>query len=273
MCDFCTKHGEGKKWYLQAKNYDREILSEETRQQMIKNSENPEEGAVNGIRKMDELIATDFEAARNIFVSRVEEQKKIAWAQVVPLEDAEKIIDMSTGIVRMSCPCRKLRGVHDARFCFGLNTVPKYLGPIIESPDYSNDLEVLTKKQAKQAFREFDRTGLVHMVLTQTPFIKSICNCDATYCEILRLRSRFNYPAGNFYKSEYVATIDWEKCNGCRDCMKVCNFADISYSPAVEKCFINQFLCFGCGTCRSVCPTGAITLQDRNAIPALANEW
>ena len=29
MCEFCTKHGEGKKWYLQIKNYADELLHEE----------------------------------------------------------------------------------------------------------------------------------------------------------------------------------------------------------------------------------------------------
>ncbi len=27
MCEFCTKHGEGKKWYLQMKNYAEELSS------------------------------------------------------------------------------------------------------------------------------------------------------------------------------------------------------------------------------------------------------
>ena len=29
MCEFCTEHGEGKKWYLQMKNYADELLHEE----------------------------------------------------------------------------------------------------------------------------------------------------------------------------------------------------------------------------------------------------
>ena len=29
MCEFCTKHGEEKKWYLQMKNYANELLHEE----------------------------------------------------------------------------------------------------------------------------------------------------------------------------------------------------------------------------------------------------
>jgi hypothetical protein len=29
MCEFCTKHGEGQKWYLLMKNYSDELLHEE----------------------------------------------------------------------------------------------------------------------------------------------------------------------------------------------------------------------------------------------------
>ena len=28
MCEFCLKHGEGKKWYLRAANYSREMMEE-----------------------------------------------------------------------------------------------------------------------------------------------------------------------------------------------------------------------------------------------------
>ena len=28
MCDFCVQHGEGKKWYVQAKNYAEDLLSD-----------------------------------------------------------------------------------------------------------------------------------------------------------------------------------------------------------------------------------------------------
>ena len=28
MCEFCTEHGEGKKWYLQMKNYSDALLHE-----------------------------------------------------------------------------------------------------------------------------------------------------------------------------------------------------------------------------------------------------
>ena len=37
MCEFCHKHGEGKKWYLQAKNYSEDLLSDLRRREFITN--------------------------------------------------------------------------------------------------------------------------------------------------------------------------------------------------------------------------------------------
>jgi hypothetical protein len=31
MCEFCVKHGEGKKWYLNVKNYSNDLLSDTRR--------------------------------------------------------------------------------------------------------------------------------------------------------------------------------------------------------------------------------------------------
>ena len=35
MCEFCVKHGEGKIWYLQAKNYSLDLLSDLRRRKWI----------------------------------------------------------------------------------------------------------------------------------------------------------------------------------------------------------------------------------------------
>ena len=35
MCEFCLKHGEGKKWYLEAKNYSDDLLSDLRRRRFI----------------------------------------------------------------------------------------------------------------------------------------------------------------------------------------------------------------------------------------------
>ena len=33
MCEFCTQHGEGEKWYLTMENYSRELLDQHERRQ------------------------------------------------------------------------------------------------------------------------------------------------------------------------------------------------------------------------------------------------
>jgi hypothetical protein len=35
VCEFCTKHGEGQKWYLQAQNYSEDLLSDLRRRDFI----------------------------------------------------------------------------------------------------------------------------------------------------------------------------------------------------------------------------------------------
>lgn len=37
MCEFCTKHGEGKVWYKNAANYGQDLLSDLTRRRYIEN--------------------------------------------------------------------------------------------------------------------------------------------------------------------------------------------------------------------------------------------
>ncbi len=272
MCEFCAQHGEGKKWYLQAKNYEAEILQGEPRRGMTDNLQLREENLVNRYVDQDKLIASGFEAARAKIVSASLEQKKKSHGQIVPLEEALQILDLSSNIVRLPCPCRTIRGVHNARYCLGLNLEQKDIQAGTQYPDYSKDFEVLSKEEAKKIVRGFEQEGTVHLVAAQTSFIVGMCNCDATYCGALQSRTRFNAPLV-YFKSEYVSTIDWEKCNGCRDCMKICHSGAITYSPTVEKCYINQFKCWGSGLCRSVCHPQAITMRDRNTIPGLAQEW
>lgn len=273
MCEFCIEHGEGKKWYLQAKNYSEELFNEERKRFMADFYEKFEETIVNNIGGLDKLIAADPAAAKAMLPSIVEQRKREHWGQVVPLEEIEQILDMSLSVVRLPCACRSaLQGRYDARYCFGVTTFQPSWAAILQYPDWSADLEVLTVEEAKKAIQKHDRNGLVHTVWTFiTPFIGGICNCTVNECLALKMRSRLGLPL--FFKAEYVASIDWESCNGCRDCMKLCNFGAISYSASLHKCYINQFQCYGCGVCRAICREDAITLRDRNAIPALAKEW
>jgi ferredoxin len=249
------------------------LLNEERKRFAADFFENIEQRLQERIAPLSKLMASDPAAARAVIPAAVEQQKKEHYGQVVPLEEIEQILDMSLSVVRLPCVCRgTLRGFREARYCFGVTPSQSDFDPVAGNPDFSSDLEVLSREEAKKAIQKLDRKGLVHTVWTfMTPYIGGICNCGVNECLALKTSTRLELPV--LFKAEHVATIDWEECNGCRDCMKLCNFGAINYSAYANKCTINQLQCYGCGVCRALCPNDAITLLDRNAIPALANEW
>jgi heterodisulfide reductase subunit A len=55
------------------------------------------------------------------------------------------------------------------------------------------------------------------------------------------------------------ATVDEQKCSGCRICNNLCPFNAISFLDDLAVTRINPALCQGCGTCVAACPAGAIS--------------
>lgn len=55
------------------------------------------------------------------------------------------------------------------------------------------------------------------------------------------------------------ASVNPEKCSGCRICNDLCPFNAILFHEDLMVTEINQALCQGCGTCVAACPAGAIT--------------
>ncbi|MDX1613037.1 MAG: CoB--CoM heterodisulfide reductase iron-sulfur subunit A family protein [Candidatus Promineifilaceae bacterium] len=55
------------------------------------------------------------------------------------------------------------------------------------------------------------------------------------------------------------ATVDPERCSGCRICNDLCPFNAIIYHDDLMVTEINHALCQGCGTCVAACPAGAIS--------------
>ncbi len=69
------------------------------------------------------------------------------------------------------------------------------------------------------------------------------------------------------------ARVDWDRCTGCKSCMKQCQFGAALYSSASCKVYINPKRCFGCGVCRAACTKDAISPLPREAVPEAAGIW
>lgn len=260
MCDFCTQHGEGQKWYLNMKNYSRELWEQEGR----------EEFAEHFLTQLEQDYGRPLEQfdamSRRPVVGRVirwmatRKQKATHWGQVIPIEDVEAILDMQDSITRMPCACRFMTTGQETRYCFGTGIDPtRILG---KYPDYSEGLEVLGKEEAKKLIRSFDKQGMVHSVWTfKSPFIGGICNCDQD-CMAYRVQVATG-ALQVMFRAEYVGLVQWDLCNGCKKCLLNCQFGAIRYSNLMKRPTIDAMRCYGCGVCRSVCEKDAINLKPR----------
>jgi len=281
MCEFCMKHGEGEKWYLQAKNYSDDLLSDVRRRKFIEEFFTDTEGLARDVASLDRLAKAPRLIRGVISHLTSRKMKKVHFGQVVPIEEIEQIFGFVNSIVRVACICRHLTLGQEKRYCYGISLAPDggKLTEIVRSLDRSflngadaAGLETLTREEAVASFHAHESEGLCHSVWTfHTPFIGGICNCDRADC--LAMRSTVTHAVPVMFRGEYVARVLPEECAGCRECMRVCQFGAATYSAATQQAFIDPRWCYGCGVCRAACKKDAIRLENRNSVPAAANLW
>jgi ferredoxin len=289
VCEFCIRHGEGKKWYLQMKNYAKELLMEELTQEQ-REASRCETRLEWNLRFFKDFVVGDQEGegemngaeepSSNATGSREEEltseqllarRKAVHFGQVLPIEDVERVIDMVDSITRLPCGCRYIStGKSDKRYCFGLGV--DRLRILGKYPDSSSSLEVLGREEAKEVFRRFDKEGLIHSIWTGvTPYVVGLCNCDRDCLAYKSYIEEMGEP--RFFKAEYVCEVDLDLCNGCKSCISQCQFGSQFYSSLLSRVYIDPARCFGCGVCRAACPSAAIRLVPREQHPVAQDNW
>ena len=281
MCEFCVKHGEGEKWYLRAQNYADDLVSDLRRREFIREfSEHPEalkdqDAQLQRLERLPGFV-------RSVIKWRAtEHQKKVHYGQVVPMEDVERIFSFVNSVVRVGCICRYAFLGTEERYCYPISVVSdggesmRLLGELdasyLRGPD-TDEFDELSTDEALTSIREHEREGLCHTIWTFiTPFIGVVCNCDRSDCHAMRTTLTYGMPV--MFRAEYVGEVDPDLCNGCRACMRVCQYGALGYSAARRRALIEARRCYGCGICRSVCPTDAIALRERASVPTAAGLW
>lgn len=281
MCEFCHQHGEGKKWYLNANNYAEDLLSDLRRRRMITRFFEDPGHLAKGERALTALdVMPDF-LWKSVRAKITARQRIKHFGQVVPIEDVERILALTTSVVRLACICRHVSVGREQRYCFGLSMEPdgggiaRLLGEIDASylvGPHTAGLESMPKAEALARIRESEREGNCHTVWTFiTPFLAGICNCSLPACYAMKTTVTHKSPV--FFRGEYVAAVDADRCNACGQCAKICPFKAFQPRKKKDPAAVDARKCYGCGVCRSACARGAIALADRAAVPAAASLW
>ena len=281
MCDFCHQHGEGKKWYLDARNYSEDLLSDLKRRKFIKRFFTSPDHLATGERALSVLGKIPSILTKGARRKITEKQKVNHFGQVIPIEDVERIFAFTTSVVRLACICRHVRIGPEHRYCYGISLAPgggemvklmREIDPAYLIGPQTGGLEFMPGEQALALMRENEEEGLCHTVWTfVTPFIGGICNCSLPDC--MALRASLTYKTPVVFRSEHLARVDEDRCTGCGECVKLCPFDAFLPHKRKKKARINVRRCYGCGVCRTSCVREAISLVDRISVPETASLW
>ncbi|MGQ9824947.1 MAG: ATP-binding protein [Desulfotomaculales bacterium] len=274
MCNWCVKHGDGGRWYLNTQNYAQKMYKIRQKEVKRKGAEaNPQTMAEDLLREAMEARTVNPENFPMLKERAEQLSHAVHFGQVVTLQEVQAIMEIAYPIARMTCACRRqVRALKDSDnfFCMGLGVGMFKWERWPET--YRGGVEFLGPQEAKEWLAEVNKKGAVHTFWTfGTPYIGGICNCEYPVC--LGIRNRLDYDLKVLIKGHYVAVVDYSKCAGCGTCVERCQFGAVRLEVSLGRANVNMLRCFGCGLCETGCPHGAITMVERETIPLLANEW
>jgi ferredoxin len=279
MCEFCTKHGEGKKWYLNAKNYSDELLSDIKRRDFTEQFFYWLNNTYNKRFSFYRLLPFKIPVIGSMLSNAVKKWLLYKhWGQVLPIEDVEKVLSLTNSITRIPCICRKIVTGKEQRVCFLLSLDPGKTGiaSIVDQsyfggPDVAK-FEKVNKQWALDFMKQTERSGMIHTIWTfKAPFIGGLCNCSLSEGCIPMKMYKEVIPV--VFRAEHIIHVDQDKCVGCKQCMKICHFNAIKFKKNIGKIEIDEKKCYGCGVCRSVCKKSALYLKERAGISGVSNLW
>jgi heterodisulfide reductase subunit A len=96
--------------------------------------------------------------------------------------------------------------------------------------------------------------------------VESIRAGSASASKVAALLSK-----GKVRAEPFTASVNEERCSGCRICIGVCPYKAITLREIDGRkvAYVEKALCMGCGTCSAACPSGAMqqySFKDRQII-------
>ena len=186
--------------------------------------------------------------------------------QVIPYPTARKLVlDGPPDIVAYECVCRGARATPcgPTQVCM---VIGKPFADFILQ-HHPRTSRRLSRNEALDLLQQERERGHVHTAWFKDVMLDrfyAICNCCSCCCGGLEVMVR--HDGRNIAPSGYVAAVDERKCEGCGTCRAVCPFGAIDLDG---KAVVTWKTCMGCGVCEGLCPAQAITLarDERKGLP------
>jgi NAD-dependent dihydropyrimidine dehydrogenase PreA subunit len=278
MCRMCDWLGDGEIWYKNPKNYANRMYKLREPGKKAATSMSGGGGGAGTVAEAIEAKANGDVETFNEIIKKVNERSSTRpGAQVVPLSECKDIInEIGMPVGAMMCICRKNTRAEEENdlnqySCMGLGTGMFKWERWPER--YRGGVKFLSPKQAGEWLDYWDERGMVHMLMQEGgDFIGGLCNCDYPDCGPIRQRIDYGMDFA-LTKGEYICEVDYDKCNGCGQCLGRCQFNALKYESTIDKPNIDPMECYGCALCETACTLNAIDLIPRKSYPVLKNVW
>ena len=177
--------------------------------------------------------------------------------KVIPYLLARSIVlDHPDHLAVLDCPCRVAREDPCLPLDVCLIVGEPFVGFVLEH--HSKRSRAISSAEAVAILEAEDERGHVHHAFFKEAVLQrfyAICNCCSCCCGAMQAHQNGTPMLAS---SGYTASVDESLCQGCGECVSMCQFDALSVEDG--KNHIDLEKCMGCGVCVSHCQQHAIQL-------------
>ncbi len=180
--------------------------------------------------------------------------------EVLDYERATQVIEDSPHIGISLCYCRH-KNSHVGKACDAPQDICMTFNSAARSLIKHGHAREVSKAECRDLLQKAWDHHLVQFGENNRTGVNFICNCCGCCCEALLAIQRFGIT--RTIHSNFILSINNEKCTGCGKCLRRCPVKALSRSGPNLPPVLNEDICLGCGVCLSACRSQCLSLCPR----------